>query len=216
MKLNSRRYQIWHGTNIDPAKAAKYRTRWVRRHAQERGILFPDALAELIAEYGEPGEPVENVLEMSQTQAEKYLARTQEVAKSNRAFARLPGKTKTVKERIHIRKSEYPDGPGTKFEELSQSFGIEKTATCSCEKLKTQMNKLGAEGCRENRAELIDEISKNFNTLGVLDKAKAILRGGFPSWLNPLDPVGSMFDEAVRLAEEDEQSRSVPAAPSES
>lgn len=92
-------------------------------------------------------------------------------------------------------------GPGTEYRKLANTFRIVPKKICSCAVLCDEMDALGVDGCRRERANLVARLRLNYETLGIIDKAVAAVTGGFPAWLNPFDPVTSMLDEAIRLAD---------------
>lgn len=103
------------------------------------------------------------------------------------------------------------DGPGTEYELLAKEFGVKPVKSCSCTSLKSRMNRLGVHGCRNEREDLIQKLKENYTQLSLADKAKALVTGGLPAWMNPLDPVASMFEEAVRRAEQKPMISQTPA-----
>ena len=90
-------------------------------------------------------------------------------------------------------------GPGTEFETLAAEIGVTMTKNCTCAQLKNSMNRLGVAGCQRHRATLAAAVKKNYATMSWT----AAIRAGWKAvWLvNPLDPFGSLVDEAVRRAE---------------
>lgn len=100
-------------------------------------------------------------------------------------------------------------GPGTEFELLASEIGVTSSENCTCARLKESMNRLGAAGCRQHRGTLAAAVKKNYATLPWVT---AIRAGWNAKWLvNPLDPFGSLIDEAVRRAE-DKQAEAIRGA----
>lgn len=99
------------------------------------------------------------------------------------------------------------NGPGSQLWKLLKKLGIRDNPNCSCMMVATLMNELGPEGCRTNRDRLLFLIKKNQESYGWSSYFKAgtlaIFKGQF--YINPFDPVSSLFDKAVRLAEEQQQ-----------
>lgn len=97
-----------------------------------------------------------------------------------------------------------PSGPGTEFQAIADSVRMEPKAGCTCEALRQRMNALGVAGCREHREELLAELLENYKRYSVWAKIAAATRATFSSLafvIDPRDPLGSLFDEAVRRAE---------------
>jgi len=66
------------------------------------------------------------------------------------------------------------------------------------------MNMLGVEGCRKHREALVKAVRnayKRTGTVEVLAAAAKAVASGLAFKLNPLDPFGSLVDEAIRRAE---------------
>jgi hypothetical protein len=95
-------------------------------------------------------------------------------------------------------------GPGTQFKLLTGQLGLHNRGGCNCDKLLKRMNEYGVAGCREHRYELLAYLHDNASRYGWTDKAKAgilAIRTGLLFRIDPFDPIGSLFDEAVRLAD---------------
>lgn len=110
-----------------------------------------------------------------------------------------PEKTRIY--RLRRNKNAATTGVGTEFELLAKEFKVKKTSLCQCAKLRSEMNSLGIDGCREQKADLLVKLNTNYATLGLIDKLVALLYGGLPPWLSLTAPVESMLDEAIRRAE---------------
>jgi len=66
------------------------------------------------------------------------------------------------------------------------------------------MNELSVDGCRAHREELLAELRKNYTLYGMADKLTAAwhaVTSGLALSLNPVDPLGSLFDLAVSRSE---------------
>lgn len=97
-----------------------------------------------------------------------------------------------------------PTGPGTEFKGLAESLGMKPVAGCSCAALRAEMDALGVSGCRRDRDRLLKAARLNYAEYSIWAKFKAAVRlptSGLLLKINPADPVGSLFDEAVRRAE---------------
>lgn len=96
------------------------------------------------------------------------------------------------------------DGVGSQLAGILHAMDIPYLPTCACEWWIGQMNSWGADGCREHRVEIIEHLHDAKRRWGPnkMQFAKAALAAvkevGFR--LNPLDPVGSILDEAIRRA----------------
>lgn len=98
-------------------------------------------------------------------------------------------------------------GPGTELSKLLSTFGIKPRADCSCNLLINTMDSLGPAGCRQNKEKLLKLMRKNQDKYGWGSYLKAgfnAVRTGWVFKLNPLDPLPQLFDEAVRLAEQNQ------------
>ena len=98
-------------------------------------------------------------------------------------------------------------GPGSQLWHLFSRLGIQHTAECSCVLLADIMNGLGPQGCKENRAKLLKLMYKNKKKYGwhdTLTAAKNIIVRGWLFKINPLDPLSSLLDEAIKLSEQAE------------
>lgn len=76
--------------------------------------------------------------------------------------------------------------------------------SCNCNALRSEMNALGVDGCRRMRDHLLVQLRDNAAHVPWTSYATATVaavRTGIAWRLNPLDPVGSLLDEAIRRAE---------------
>jgi hypothetical protein len=62
------------------------------------------------------------------------------------------------------------------------------------------MDTWGADGCREHRGEIVDWMQTAAESKGWAAKMAAGWKMLGESWFNPLDPFGSLVDEAIRRA----------------
>ena len=96
------------------------------------------------------------------------------------------------------------EGPGTEFRRLLEQLGIRPATTCNCTDRMLRMNALGPAGCRRERERLLEEIRAAADGYGLVPTALAGLRAiatGLAARISLVDPIGSLFDEAVRRAE---------------
>lgn len=93
-------------------------------------------------------------------------------------------------------------GPGTELKKMTAELGAKYCS--SCEGTAHWMDTLGVEGCRRERAAIVERINANRKKLPWVDQlelaAKAVTHV-FEWQLSPLDPIGSLVDEAIRRAE---------------
>jgi hypothetical protein len=97
-----------------------------------------------------------------------------------------------------------PAGPGNRLKEIIGSVGLEKTGGCRCDEMLVKMNAWGIDGCREHRAEIIAHLKAAYKETSWADFATAsakAIASGLAFSINPLDPFGSLVDEAIRRAE---------------
>ena len=96
-------------------------------------------------------------------------------------------------------------GAGDKLHGLISSIGVKRVGGCvSCGEMLGKMNAWGITGCRENRAEIVAHLKAAYRETSWADFAAAsakAIASGLAFKINPLDPFGSLVDEAIRLAE---------------
>lgn len=104
-------------------------------------------------------------------------------------------------QRIRQRRVKTPDfGPGTELEKLIGMLGLEKKSDCPCNRLKREMNQLGVDGCRKERERLLKLFRSGYALYSGPEKRTAAwnaIQSGLAWQMNPLDPLGSLFDLAV-------------------
>ena len=96
-------------------------------------------------------------------------------------------------------------GPGSQlWKLLEEDFGIEHKPNCPCLKTAEDMNRLGAVGCKRERARIVSVLKDGqalYSWREVIAAGlKATTTGGL-TYVNILDPLGSLCDEAIRRAE---------------
>lgn len=92
-------------------------------------------------------------------------------------------------------------GPGTELKKLLAALGL-KAGDCACESRALRMDREGAAWCRANRAEIVAWLDAERKRRGWWEAAKAAARAVAGDFMpNPLDPLGSLLDEAIRRAE---------------
>lgn len=106
-----------------------------------------------------------------------------------------------------------PDfGPGTELKALLASWGLTSKDFdgCGCDDAAREMDRLGSVGVREAKAKFIAMLAENAKRLNWKGKLSIASKLGAQwvtdavaqrPWFNPLDPYGSLIDEAVRRAE---------------
>lgn len=95
-----------------------------------------------------------------------------------------------------------PAGPGTELKHLLKELGIDIVTNCSCNSRAQEMNKWGVQGCRDRREEIVQWLKEEQDRrrwLSIVGPGiRAVAKG---LWINPLDHLGSLVDEAIRRAE---------------
>lgn len=95
-------------------------------------------------------------------------------------------------------------GPGTELKRLLAIMDITPSVSCDCNAKAVLMDKWGVEGCRENRDTIVGwlrEGAPRWKWTDRLAAAAKAVKSGLAFQLNPLDPFGSLVDEAIRAAE---------------
>lgn len=96
-------------------------------------------------------------------------------------------------------------GPGGELARLLAEIGAEPTSgKCSCAARAREMDGWGIDGCRERREEIKDwlrEAYKGTSWRELFAAISAAAKSGLALRINPLDPFGSLLDEAIRRAE---------------
>jgi hypothetical protein len=91
--------------------------------------------------------------------------------------------------------------PGTQLRLLIEDCKLKGDADCGCTQLEARMNQWGPDGCREHRAEIVAQLTRNYRKVTWTEKlyaGRGLLR---EKWFRIADPVGSFVDEAIRRAE---------------
>lgn len=105
-----------------------------------------------------------------------------------------------------------PRSVGLQLTLLLKEIGIKHKRGCGCRKLARWMDVLGVEGCRKDRDLLAKQLrDKALEHYGLAEWTRAIaaaVTSGLALRMNPLDPFGSLIDEAIERAE-----RLVPVVP---
>lgn len=100
-------------------------------------------------------------------------------------------------------------GPGRHLKELLEELGAAGDRTCGCDSYAAKMDRWGVQGCRDRRQSIVDWLAEQRAKASWLTwlsvGTKAIASGAVGSWMRPLDPLGSMVDEAIRRADEGER-----------
>lgn len=102
-------------------------------------------------------------------------------------------------------------GPGTELKLMNAELGIKPAENCSCNRLAAEMDWLGVEGCRKNRQKIVEGLKENSTKYKWTDFLMAGLLSAtcsFATKIKPFDVYGSLVDEAIKRAEENEQLKS--------
>ena len=118
---------------------------------------------------------------------------------------RGPGQVKgTPPGKTTIKRSPRAKGVGDHQKDAIAELGIHPKHGCGCDSLASEMNRLGPDGCRRDRARLVEKLKLNAQQYSWGDVARAAVNAvktGLAWKINPLDPYGSLLDEAIRRAE---------------
>lgn len=89
-------------------------------------------------------------------------------------------------------------GVGTELKELLASLGVTDTAGCSCTSRAAEMDRHGPAWCRANRGTIAGWLRDEAKARSWAERIAAGVRAVAAGVANPLDPYGSIVDEAVR------------------
>lgn len=112
---------------------------------------------------------------------------------------RSPGTNRAVKI-----KQPQQSGPGTRFRQLLSELNLKLPGCEGCQGTMARMNRAGVDGCKKNRAVFLTEIKSRAKSVTFQKKLVAAwmsLKTGLCWSINPLDPIGSLYDLAVNRAE---------------
>lgn len=90
-------------------------------------------------------------------------------------------------------------GPGTHLHAMLQQMGFRITETCSCRSHIAEMNRLGPDGCRAIKDQIVRWLSEAKETVGLTTYVSA---GTKAAWNRLPLTVAGLVDEAIRRAEE--------------
>lgn len=93
---------------------------------------------------------------------------------------------------------------GDYMKDLTGELGIQPKHGCGCDSLANEMNRLGPDGCRRDRARLVGKLQTNAKRYSWGDVARAAMsavKTGLVWQIDLMDPYGSLLDEAIRRAE---------------
>ncbi|WP_437226563.1 glycosyltransferase family 2 protein [Planctomicrobium sp. SH661] len=101
-------------------------------------------------------------------------------------------------------------GPGTELKKLIDLLKLPPKSGCSCNSLRTTMDRLGVAGCRKHRDRLISQLQANYKLFDWKEKLAAGMQAvisGLAFRIDLTDPIPALFDEAVRRAEQSEDQK---------
>jgi hypothetical protein len=114
-----------------------------------------------------------------------------------------------------LRAIELGHGVGSQIWRLLAEIGVHHQPDCPCLGWAEKLNAWGVAGCRLARAEIVQHLRDERQRYGwarsivaaahAAVHAAADIAAGRRPWLNPLDPYGSLVDEAIRLAQQAEE-----------
>lgn len=109
---------------------------------------------------------------------------------------------------------ETQSGPGTELAAMFKAMGVKATGCQGrCAARQRQMDQWGVGGCREHRETIIKWMREAYDELSIGEKLKAAasaVTSGVALKLNPVNPIPSLVDEAMRRAVTSEQSSAEP------
>jgi hypothetical protein len=136
------------------------------------------------------------------------MAEVNELARWRRNRAALAGHTvKIITWEERVAAVEAGKGPGSQlWNLLRDDFGVEHTADCPCLGTAEWMNRIGPDGCREQRAECVKKIKEGKAKVfgrwrDYINAAATGARRGAVRYVKITDPIGSVVDEAIRRAD---------------
>jgi hypothetical protein len=94
-------------------------------------------------------------------------------------------------------------GPGTELAKLIATLQLRAKDCSSCSGMIAQMNVWGVDGCRAHRAEIVEQLDRNYHKLTwaeVLAAASSAIATLLALKINPLDISGSLVDLAIDQA----------------
>lgn len=98
---------------------------------------------------------------------------------------------------------ESKDGPGTELAGIIKELRQKQSAGCGCAAMRREMNKLGVDGCRQERDRLAGKLRTKLAKLGFSEKVRAALATamtGIARKINWLDPCPGLIDLAIERA----------------
>jgi len=98
----------------------------------------------------------------------------------------------------------YLPGPGDWLHESILLLGLSPHTACQCREMLGRMNNWAPIGCREHRAEIVEHLRTAYKALSWPEWLAALTKAaasGLVLTLNPLDPFGSLVDQAIGRAE---------------
>ena len=125
---------------------------------------------------------------------------------------RGPGQTRTDVDKPSQPRKPRVKGVGDHMKDLTAALKLSPKQGCGCQSLANEMNRLGPDGCRRERTRLVGKLETNAQRYSWGDVATAVANAAKNAavaavhlervWIpNPLDPYGSMLDEAIRRTE---------------
>lgn len=100
------------------------------------------------------------------------------------------------------------NGVGDYLKKVTTELGLTVKQGCNCKSLAAEMNRLGPDGCRRDRARLVEALQVNAKRYTWGDVAKAAAKAlmtGLAWRIDLTDPYGSLLDEAIRRVENTEK-----------
>lgn len=115
---------------------------------------------------------------------------------------------------VLVTRHKFPDfGPGTELTVILKDLGAPAEKCASCVSFAHVMNLWGVAGCKAKRETIVARLNDQKTKRGWTFTAGAVLKAvttGLAFSINPLDPIGSIVDEAIRRAEVKEAAAAEP------
>ncbi len=92
-------------------------------------------------------------------------------------------------------------GPGSMLHAILAELNFGVSADCGCDERIAEMNRNGVEWCKTNRETIIGWLKESAAKRGWLEKLEAANELRKRDWWSAFDPIGSIVDRAIYLAE---------------
>lgn len=112
--------------------------------------------------------------------------------------------TALPREQVHHMCPASPDGKGAGWhlKQILSEAGAKPDSRCPCLDRAETMDDWGVDGCRENREVIIKWMKEAAFSRWFKEQVRIGWSLAHQPWFNPLDPFGSIVDEAIRRADQ--------------